>query len=100
MRKQALRLFFGVSLSVLLAVVSAGANSGFNEWATLPFGPTVGNEEVVASILQRRASTSALLFYNAGSGIGATARLDGAGNYTFVASISRYSTDWTHIAGL
>jgi len=48
MRKQALRLFFGVSLSVLLAVVSAGANSGLNVKATIPFDFTVGHKTLPA----------------------------------------------------
>jgi hypothetical protein len=48
MRKQALRLFFGVSLSVLLAVVSAGANSGLKVQATIPFDFTAGDETLPA----------------------------------------------------
>jgi len=40
-----------------------------------------------------------LLFYNAGSGEGATARLDSAGNYEFVGGISGFATRWTHITG-
>ena len=40
-----------------------------------------------------------LLFYNAETGDGATAVLDGAGNYTFVASIPGFATGWTHITG-
>jgi V8-like Glu-specific endopeptidase len=40
-----------------------------------------------------------LLFYNAATGEGATSRIDAAGNYTFVGSISGFSTDWTHIVG-
>ena len=48
MSKQALRLFFGVSLSVLLAVVPAGANSGLKVRATIPFDFTVGEETLPA----------------------------------------------------
>jgi hypothetical protein len=48
MRKQALRIFFGVSLSVLLAVVSARADSGMNMRATIPFDFTVGDETLPA----------------------------------------------------
>lgn len=48
MRKQALRLFFGVSLSVLLAVVTAGANSGLNVSATIPFDFIVGYKTLPA----------------------------------------------------
>ena len=43
MRQQTLKLFFGVSLSVLLAVVSAGANPDLNVRATIPFDFTVGD---------------------------------------------------------
>jgi hypothetical protein len=42
---------------------------------------------------------SAVLFYNSSSGEGATARLDNAGNYTFVGAIEGFSKDWTHIQG-
>jgi hypothetical protein len=45
------------------------------------------------------ASNGAVLFYNASTGVGASARIDPAGNYTFVRSIPGFST-WTHIAGL
>ena len=48
MRKQALRLFIGVSLSVLLAVVSAGADSGMKLRATMPFDFTVRDETLPA----------------------------------------------------
>ena len=48
MRKQALRLFFGVSLSVLLAVVTASANIGLNVTATIPFDFTVGDKTLPA----------------------------------------------------
>lgn len=48
MRKQALRLFFGVSVSVMLAVVSVGANSGLKVWATVPFDFTVGEKTLPA----------------------------------------------------
>jgi hypothetical protein len=48
MKKQAFRVFFGVSLLVLLAVVSAGANSGLNLRATLPFEFTVGDKTLPA----------------------------------------------------
>lgn len=58
MRKQALRLFFGVSLSVLLAVVSAGANSGLNVWATIPFDFTVGDETLPAGTYTVQAINS------------------------------------------
>jgi hypothetical protein len=40
-----------------------------------------------------------LLFYNAAGGEGATARLDSAGNYEFVRSISGLAPEWTHITG-
>jgi hypothetical protein len=40
-----------------------------------------------------------LLFYNARSGLGATAVLDSAGNYTFVGSIPGFARGWTQIAG-
>jgi hypothetical protein len=40
-----------------------------------------------------------VLFYNAETGEGATARLDSAGNYQFVGAISGFAR-WTHIAGL
>lgn len=39
-----------------------------------------------------------LLFYDGGSGEGATARLDGA-NYVFVASIAGFATGWTPVVG-
>jgi hypothetical protein len=58
MRKQALRLFFGVSLSVLLAVVSAVANSGLNVWATIPFDFTVGEETLPAGTYTLQAINS------------------------------------------
>jgi hypothetical protein len=41
---------------------------------------------------------SGVLFYNSSNGEGATARLDGAGDYTFVGNISGFAT-WTHIVG-
>jgi len=44
-------------------------------------------------------SSSALLFYNAASGEGATARLDSAGTYGFVGSIPGFAKGWTHITG-
>jgi hypothetical protein len=50
--------------------------------------------------LSQSGSSSPLFFYNAASGLGATALLDGAGNYQFVSSISGFARDWTHIDGL
>jgi hypothetical protein len=40
-----------------------------------------------------------ILFYNVATGLGATARLDASGNYTFITSIPGFSTGWTHIVG-
>ena len=45
------------------------------------------------------AQADLLLFYNAASGDGATARLDGAGNYQFVSSIRDSHAEWIYIAG-
>jgi hypothetical protein len=39
-----------------------------------------------------------VLFYNAATGEGATARLDGAGNYQFVGALSGFGR-WTHVTG-
>jgi hypothetical protein len=41
-----------------------------------------------------------VLFYNASTGEGATARIDNAGTYQFVGLISGFAQGWTHIAGL
>jgi hypothetical protein len=48
MRKQALKLFFVVYLSVLLAVVSFAANSELKLRATIPFDFTVGEKTLPA----------------------------------------------------
>jgi len=40
-----------------------------------------------------------ILFYNAADGLGATARLDAGGNYTFVSTLPGFATGWTHIVG-
>ena len=58
MRKQTFRLFFGVSLLVLLAVVSAGANSGINVRATIPFDFTVGDKTLPAGTYTVRSINS------------------------------------------
>ena len=44
-------------------------------------------------------NSGALLFVNVETGEGATALLDGAGNYQFVGALSGFGR-WTHIAGL
>jgi hypothetical protein len=44
-------------------------------------------------------NSGALLFVNVGTGEGATAVLDSAGNYQFVGTLSGFGK-WTHIAGL
>jgi hypothetical protein len=44
-------------------------------------------------------NSGALLFVNVETGEGATAVLDGAGNYQFVGALSGFSK-WTHIVGL
>jgi hypothetical protein len=76
-----------VSVAMLLAVCGA---KGLN----------FGDEEVLAATSQPPRSTSALLFYNAASGESATARLDGAGTYTFVGSLSGFARGWSRITGV
>ena len=54
---------------------------------------------LVFSIAHSAQIGASVLFYNAASGEGATARLDNAGNYTFVGNIPGFSKGWTHIVG-
>lgn len=49
--------------------------------------------------LSQSGPTSPLFFYNAASGLGATALLDGAGNYQFVRAVPGFARGWTHVAG-
>ena len=45
------------------------------------------------------SSSAVVFFYSAASGEGATARVDGLGNYTFVGGISGLARGWTHVVG-
>src|SRR4030095_9547096 len=63
MRKQALKLFFVVSLSLLMAVASFAANSGLKLRATIPFDFTVGEKTMPAGTytVEQINTNSALL---------------------------------------
>jgi hypothetical protein len=59
-----------------------GSLSGFGSWSHI-----VGT------------ASGGVLFYNASTGMGATAFLDAAGNYQYVSSIPGFGY-WTHIVGV
>src|SRR5262249_44375008 len=46
------------------------------------------------------ADTDVLLFYNASTGAGATAKIDSSGNYTFIGNVSGFSRGWTHLTAV
>ena len=50
--------------------------------------------------LSQSGPTSPLFFYNAASGLGATALLDSAGNYQYVSVIPGFATGWTRVEAL
>ena len=62
MRKHAFRLFFTVSLSILLAVTSTGANSGINLRATIPFDFILRDETLPAGTYTFAATSTNDLF--------------------------------------
>src|SRR5262245_50810644 len=78
--------FFRMVVSVIMLLAVCGAP-----------GANLGVEAALAASAQAPTNTGALLFYEATSGGGATARLDGTGKYTYVGSLSGFSTQWTHV---
>jgi len=53
----------------------------------------------VGPVRAQNPAPGKILFYNAGSGEGAIARLDGPANYTFVSSIPGFARGWTQVVG-
>jgi hypothetical protein len=79
-----------MGLAVCALIVCASLTALAQKNALIPL-PSTGSSPV--------GSSSPLFFYNAASGLGATALLDSAGNYQYVRAIPGCVTGWTHITG-